>query len=43
MDQETKVANELQKMLTENLILVSVQEEINVPSDKLANGEITIG
>jgi hypothetical protein len=43
MNQETKVANELQKMLTENLVPVSVQEDINALSDKLANGDITLG
>ncbi len=43
MNQETKIANELQKMLTENQIPVSVQEDINVLSEKLANGDITLG
>ena len=43
MNQETKIANELQKMLTENQIPVSVQEDINVLSEKLANGELTLG
>jgi hypothetical protein len=43
MNQETKVANELQKMLIENSVPVSVQEDINELSDKLANGEITLG
>ena len=43
MNQETKIANELQKMLIENLIPVSVQEDINVLSEKLDNGDITLG
>jgi hypothetical protein len=29
--------------LTENLVPVSVQEDINELSDKLANGDITLG
>lgn len=43
INQETKIANELQKMLTENQIPVSVQEDIIVLSEKLANGELTLG
>lgn len=43
INQETKIANELQKMLTENQIPVSVQEDIKVLSEKLANRELTLG
>jgi hypothetical protein len=39
---ETKVANELQKMMTWNLVPVSVQEDINEICDSLMNGSVTL-
>ncbi|MFB5198277.1 hypothetical protein ACE198_25965 [Neobacillus sp. KR4-4] len=42
MNQETKVANELQKMMTWNLVPVSVQEDINEICDSLMNGSVKL-
>lgn len=42
LNQETKVANELQKMMTWNLVPVSVQEDINEICDSLMNGSVTL-
>jgi hypothetical protein len=42
MNQETKVANQLQKMMTWNLVPVSAQEDINEICDGLMNGSVTL-
>ncbi len=42
LNQETKVANELQKMMTWNLVPVSVQEDINEICDGLKDGTVTL-
>ena len=42
LNQETKVANELQKMMTWNLVPVSAQEDINEICDSLMNGSVTL-
>lgn len=42
MNQESKVANELQKMMTWNLVPVSVQDDINEICDSLKNGSVTL-
>ncbi|WP_066321941.1 hypothetical protein [Bacillus sp. FJAT-29814] len=42
MNQETKVANELQKRFTWNPVPVSVQEDINEICDSLMNGTVTL-
>lgn len=42
LNQETKVANELQKMMTWNLVPVSVQEDINEICDSLMNGSVKL-
>ncbi|KKK36808.1 hypothetical protein WQ57_17250 [Mesobacillus campisalis] len=42
MNQETRVATELQKMMTWNLVPVSVQEDINEICDSLKNGSVTL-
>jgi hypothetical protein len=42
LNQETKVANELQKMMTWNLVPVSVQEDINEICDGLKDGAVTL-
>lgn len=42
LNQETKVANELQKMMTRNLVPVSAQEDINEICDSLMNGSVTL-
>ncbi|WP_227935351.1 hypothetical protein [Alkalihalobacillus deserti] len=42
MNKETKVANELQKMLTQNEVPISVQEDINQISDSLVNGLVSL-
>ncbi|MGJ9458348.1 hypothetical protein [Oceanobacillus sp. CF4.6] len=42
MNQETKVANELQEMMTRNLVPVSVQEDINEICEGLKDGSLTL-
>ncbi|TCN20485.1 hypothetical protein EV146_114105 [Mesobacillus foraminis] len=42
LTQETRVANELQKMMTWNLVPVSAQEDINEICDSLMNGSVTL-
>ncbi len=42
MEQEKQLANELQKMMTWNLVPVSAQEDINEICDSLLNGSVTL-
>ncbi|MBP3950857.1 hypothetical protein [Bacillus suaedae] len=42
MDLENKVAEELQRMMTQNLVPISTQEDINEISDQLRNHQITL-
>ncbi|MCM3570918.1 hypothetical protein [Neobacillus mesonae] len=42
MNQETKVATELQKMMIWNLVPVSAQEDINEICNSLMNGSVTL-
>jgi hypothetical protein len=42
MNEETRVANELQKMMTWNLVPVSAQEDINEICSELLNGSVTL-
>lgn len=42
MKQEERVADELQKMMTCNLVPVSAQEDINEICDSLKNGSVTL-
>lgn len=42
INKETLLANELQSMMTQNVVPVSVQEDINHISQQLTNGNTTL-
>jgi hypothetical protein len=42
VNQETRIANKLQEMMTRNLVPVSAQEDINGICDELKNGTVNL-